>query len=105
MIAGGPQSWKFDDGLDRSSAGIGECGELIGDVVEGQTIGNPDIGVDLAIGNKADDLSKIGRQRVTACKEGEFPAVKHRGMRKRKGFGCDTDVNHPAGEGSVFEAG
>jgi hypothetical protein len=43
-------SIHFDDDLDGSEGGVGELGEAGGDVVEGEAVGNPEVGVDLSGG-------------------------------------------------------
>jgi len=43
-------SVHLDDDLDGSEGGVGELGEAGGDVVEGEAVGNPEVGVDLSGG-------------------------------------------------------
>ena len=59
---GGAQLGNFDDGLDGSATGIGKSCKFRGDVVEGQAVGDPDIGVDLSVGNEGDDLPEANQR-------------------------------------------
>ena len=45
----GPQLGNFNDGLDGPAAGIGKSRKFRGDIVEGQAVGDPDIGIDWPI--------------------------------------------------------
>jgi hypothetical protein len=49
--------------------------EFFRDFVEGDAVGDPDVGVDFALADQVDDFREIGGQGVAGGEEGEFAAV------------------------------
>ncbi len=39
----------FDDGFDGAEVGVGELGEFFWDFVEGDAVGDPEVGVDFSL--------------------------------------------------------
>ncbi len=96
---------NLNDCLDGSKVGIGELVELFRDFVEGDAVGDPDVGVDSAFADEVDDFREIRGEGVSGCEEGEFAAVEHRGVGEGEIGGGDAHENDAAGEGCVFETG
>ncbi len=80
-------------------------GEFFGDFVEGDAVGDPDIGVDFALADEVDDFREIGWQGVAGGKKGELAAVEDRGVGKLEIRGGDSDIDDTAREGCELEAG
>ena len=79
--------------------------ELFSDFVEGDAVGDPDVGVDFALADEVDDFREIGGQGVAGGEQGEFAAVENRGVGELKIGGGDADIHHAAGEGGELETG
>jgi hypothetical protein len=95
----------FDDGFDRSEIRIGKFIELGGDFFDGEAVGDPDLGVDVAGFNDFNDFAKVGGKGVAGGEEGLLTAMEDGGVGKGEVFGGDADVDDTGGEAPVFEAG
>ncbi len=54
--------------------------EFSGDLVEGDPVGDPEVGVDFAFANQLDDVVKIFGQGVAGSHQGDFATMENRGV-------------------------
>ena len=55
----------FDDGFDGTEVGVGELGKFFRDFVEGDAVGDPEVGVDFSFADELDDFREIGGEGVS----------------------------------------
>lgn len=49
----------FDDGFDGTHGRVGELSKFFGDFVDGDAVGDPDVGVDFFVFDELDDFREI----------------------------------------------
>ena len=104
-MANPPALPHLDDGLDRSEGGVGEFFELAGHFVEGDAVGDPEVGVDFPFADESDDFVEIFRHRIARGEQGEFASMEDWGVGECEIGSGNPHIDDAAGEGGVFEAG
>ncbi len=94
-----------DDRFDGAEFGVGEFVEFGGDVFDVESVGDPELGIDVTGLDDFDDLGEVGGKGVAGCEEGLLAPVEDGGMREGEIESGDADVNDAGGEASELEAG
>ena len=90
--------------LDHSRLRPRVGGEDFDQVVERGAVGDPGLGVDLALFDELDDAGEVGGEGVAGAEEGSFRPVED-GMAEFDLLRGDADVHQPPAGGDVAEGG